>query len=204
LEFGFARLLELFKERFGQRVYTVLLILIATALVGVCLNVIWSYMVSPLIELYHNWNWPQMKAYLSDHLLPMLVSVGLLYFVSGFLFSVLDKIMFERRLRAAKKKLMKLVQQELDSRMNQTLQKSEELVDERFSKLSEKLMAIVAEESERYDNQIDTLTTLLRLIGNRLEEAEEALSDDVVDTQRAKWLIEQMRRAAKMVGQKAA
>ncbi|MEM9937220.1 MAG: hypothetical protein AAF768_00095 [Pseudomonadota bacterium] len=203
MEFGFARLLELFRERFGQRVYTIMLVLIATALVGVCLNVIWSYMISPLFELYQNWNWPQMKSYLGNHFMPLLVSVALLYFISGFLFGVLDKIAYERRLKTARKKFMALAQSEVETRLKEAQQESEKVADERLSELKKELMEIVAEESRRYDNQIDSLTTLLRLMGNRLEEAEKALSDDV-DTQRAKWIIEQMRRAAKTVGQKAA
>ncbi|MEO0548989.1 MAG: hypothetical protein AAFZ91_03645 [Pseudomonadota bacterium] len=180
-----------------------MLVLIATALVGVCLNVIWSYMISPLFELYQNWNWPQMKSYLGNHFMPLLVSVALLYFISGFLFGVLDKIAYERRLKTARKKFMALAQSEVETRLKEAQQESEKVADERLSELKKELMEIVAEESRRYDNQIDSLTTLLRLMGNRLEEAEKALSDDV-DTQRAKWIIEQMRRAAKTVGQKAA
>jgi len=149
LDFGFARFLEIFEQRFGKAPTTALLVLIGLAVAAVCLQLIVDNVLKPVLGLFGGMSPTEINRYIRDTVLPLLLSLLAVYFLSSFLVALVDKVV---RRRTIDKEVAR-IKSDLDKHAEQAF--SETLV--RSYDFLHKLRDLSREEAKRFFDEASAI-----------------------------------------------
>lgn len=186
VDLGFGRFLEMFEERFGKRVTTVLLAIIGIGVLAGCVGLAVQNLILPAINLYNDLDWPASKLWLQNQLLPALISLALLYPLVGFLafvsYEIYDRTIAARRREKKARALAEKLAAEVMERAKPELEEIQREAKDRLEAMSEdmqsKVLAFVESKESDLDKVRQELKTRFDLARSFLADAQKAINPD--------------------------
>ena len=205
VDLGLGSLFDKFEERFGRKVSTGLLAIAGIAIVAGAIGLISNQIIQPGIALYQSADWPGFKVWVVEHLLPTVVSLGILYILGLLLYFVGTELyrrtLAKRRMRktadAFVEKALTEYEEKIRAGMERISEKAETEASTHFSDMKTRLMREFYSAMEHRDAALSVSKEILDLIQSWISELDEAKPEESVEkSRRMIQMLQKLRRDA--------